>query len=179
MDMKNIRAGAAPDTDYSGGSQPRRLKTLWILLGLVIVIVLATTALLSTTNNKRTSLPQADQAHSTVFQGMNSFIDSGLTTDQVNGLIKAFSKFSPKAQEVSIDTSSLSPDPHDPNSSDPSFTITFNVNIDALAYTGIASYSGLDTVRLFLNANGGNQVYDSGIINQSATNPDYSSGSTE
>jgi hypothetical protein len=171
--------GDARETGSNSSSGPRLSRMLWVLIGAVMLLIFIVVAVLVTPHNKNAKLPQADQEHSTIFQGMSSFIDSGLTTDQDNGLIKAFSKFSPKSRDISVDVSSLSPGPHNPDSSDPSFTINFSVRIDSASYAGTARYSGLHAVRLILYTKDDKQVFDSGIIDQSATNPDYSSGATE
>ncbi|HEX2558112.1 MAG TPA: hypothetical protein VHK86_07300, partial [Nitrososphaera sp.] len=107
---------------------------------------------------------KADQNHAPSFSGMQAFLDNGLTTNQVDGLIEAFTKFSSAAKNIAIDSGSLSPGPHDPNSVQP-FTTNFIVRIDNATYKGVASYSDLDSIRLLLfNPANNAQVYDSGTI---------------
>lgn len=147
-----------PDSKPSGGGGPLRSR---VLLTVILIFFIATVgAFLLISHDHGPTFPKADQQQSTEFRGFNSFISSGLTTSQVNGLIKDFSKFSPKAKSISVDPNSLSPGPHDPNLDQP-FTIIFSVTIDSTLYKGTAFYSGLDTVRLALYSSGGNPVFDS------------------
>src|SRR4051812_47099023 len=136
--------------NYTNPTNGRR-NTRLIIIAAFIFIVLIMSAVLIYKHNSSSNFPVADQGHSTTFQGMSAFIDNGLTTQQVNGLIKDFSRFLPKSNIVSIDTNSLYPGPHDPHSSDPSFSISFNVNIDSSAYKGVVRYSGLESVGLILS----------------------------
>lgn len=132
----------------------------WALIALVLVFIAASIFLIVESGHK-SGFPKADQEHSTTFEGMSSFINKGLTTDQVNLMIKDFSKFSPKANTVSINTTSLTPAPRDPNKVSP-FVINFNLSIDSNPYKGVVSYFNLDSVRLVLYASSGKQVFDSG-----------------
>lgn len=138
----------------------QRSRFIWIISGVALVLVVTVLVIILTRGPGH--YPKADQGHGTTFQGMSSFIQNGLTTDQVNGLIKDFSKFSSSAKTVSVDPTSLIPGPHNPNSGDPSFTITFRVSIDSASYRGSVVYSGLSAVRLILYNNAGKSVFDSG-----------------
>jgi hypothetical protein len=144
----------------NNASQARR-RAIWISAGIIALILAIVIVLVSSSHHATPGFPQADQEQSTVFEGMSSFIDSGLTTDQVNELTSDFSKFSPKAKIVSVDTSSLSTAPHNPHSSDPSFKINFRATVDSTPYKGTVKYSGLYTVNLFLYKTTGQQVFDS------------------
>lgn len=170
-------------SDYSDGYGRRvgKSKLRWVLLSLAVLIILVVAAVMFSRNHITSIYPRADQEQGTTFNGMSAFISGGLTTSQVNGLLKAFSKFAPTAKTISMNTDSLSPGPHDPNSGDPTFTIDFSVSIDSAPYSGTVKYSGLDIIRLFLYGANKKQIFDSGVINtnSSVTNPDYSSGSTE
>lgn len=121
---------------------------LFLGLGVYLIIV-----------NRPSRPQQADQNHAASFSGLSSFVDSGLTNDQVNNLIKAFSKYAPSAKTVTVDTNSLVPDPHDPGS--PVFTIRFKATVDSTPYQGLVKYSGLEMARLILYADNGKQVFDS------------------
>jgi hypothetical protein len=141
-----------------------RKRLSWrVVIGLVLLILIGTIILIAQSSNRSHSYPQADQEKSTTFQGMSSFINDGLTTDQVNGLIQAFSKFSPKAKDISINSNSLYPGPHKPGDGSP-FTINFNSTIDSTTYKGTVSYSDLSSVRLILFDESGKQAFDSGVI---------------
>lgn len=147
------------DKGYGNSQKPR---IIFILMGLLILVVLVL-GLGLTVFHKTPSPPQADQNHSTTFEGMSAFINNGLTTTQVNGILKAFSKSSPTAKNITVDPNSLSPGPHDPNKINP-FTINFNLTIDSTAYKGLVSYSDLNSVRLTLFTLSGKQVFDSGVV---------------
>lgn len=135
-----------------------------VVIGIISCVVLVVAGVfVATTLIPTHSRPErADQNHATTFDGASSFIDSGLSIDQVNGLIKAFSKYASSANAVVVDRKSLVPGPHNPKSSDPTFTINFNVSIDSIPYTGKVTYSGLNTIRLFLFAKDSKLVFDSG-----------------
>jgi len=156
MDNRIMQTG----TSLSGNGRPQRSKI--ILIVLCVFFIAAIGAILLITHNHSSSFPRADQEQSTEFQGVDSFISSGLTTGQANGLVKDFSEFSPKAKTISIDPESLSPAPHDPNLDQP-FTINFSVAIDSTHYKGTVFYSGLNTVRLVLYSGTGNPVFDSNL----------------
>lgn len=141
----------------------RRKRLRWTIVILLIILLLSGIYLGFKTSSHPADLSKVDQRQSTVFQGMSGFVNNGLTTEQVNYLIQAFSKFSPNAKVVSINTATLTPGPHDPGSLNP-FTILFTVSVDHSTYSGIASYSDLTSIRLTLNDNSGKQVFDSGII---------------
>lgn len=142
---------------YSNGGRRRLLAVLGIALVLIIGIIIAVTA----GGGHQSGFPPADREQSTTFQGMSSFINDGLTTDQVNYLIQGFSKFSPKAKNIAIDTNSLTPAPHNPGQP---FAIKFRLNIDSAPYKGTASYSDLTSIRLSLYNLSGKKVFDSGVI---------------
>jgi hypothetical protein len=142
-----------------------RNRKRWIAyLALALILIAGSIFLTSKATHHSSSFPPADQEQSsTTFQGMSSFISDGLTTEQVNSILGAFSRFSPKAKTVSINTGSLVPGPHDPSKLNP-FTIGFNLTIDSTPYKGVASYSDLNSIRLTLYTSTGKQVYDSGVI---------------
>jgi hypothetical protein len=160
MQLRNNRdMQAYPNNNGAGRSSNTRR---WVIVFVVaLVFIFGAIFIISKGSNGSRNFPQADQEHSTVFEGMSSFIKSGLTTDQVNNLTKEFSSFSPKAKTVSIDTQSLTPGPHDPNKINP-FTINFKLTIDSKPYTGTVIYFDLSSVRLILYNSSGKQVFDSG-----------------
>lgn len=154
MDNRMMRTGR------EGNVIARRPRILLIALCIFFLAVVG--AIILTAHDHGPDFPKADQAQSTEFQGIDSFIDSGLTTAQTNEMVKDFSKFSPKAKTVSVDPNSLSPGPHDPNLDQP-FTINFNVSIDSTPYRGTVFYSGLDKLRLTLYSASGSPVFDSDL----------------
>jgi flagellar basal body-associated protein FliL len=101
-----------------------------------------------------------------IYLGISSFIDSGLSDDQLTRLKYAFYNYSiqnkKNIKEVSIDINSIKPGPHNPNTNAP-FTINFNVTFDRKAtYRAKVEYSGLEDIRLFLYDQKTNaQIYDS------------------
>lgn len=143
---------------YSNGSR-RRLLVLGIGLLLIIGVVVAVAG----GSKHQSGFAPAYQQQSPTYEGMSAFIDNGMTTEQVNNLIQAFSKFAPKAKVISIDTSSLTPGPHTPGTLNP-FTIRFSLTVDSKPYNGVVSYSNLSSIRLYLYAASGRQVFDSGVI---------------
>lgn len=139
-------------------------KAFWISIIIFIVLIVGAFIVIAHYSHNSSNFPKADQGHGTTFQGMSSFISSGLTTAQVNELIEAFSKFSPKAKNISINPDSLVTAPHDPNK-DVGFTINFVATVDSTPYKAAVNYTGLDTVRLILSSDKtGAQIFDSGVI---------------
>jgi hypothetical protein len=157
--MQNYHEGSA---DNNVGYRRRRLLLIGVAV-LVIILIFGSILLLGKSPHRSSSFPPADQGRSTVFQGMSYFVDDGLTTEQINSMIGAFSKFSPTAKTVTIAPNSLVPGPHDPSKLSP-FTINFSMTIDSVPYSGVASYSDLTSIRVILHNSSGKQVFDSGVI---------------
>lgn len=153
--------------DNDGNNQNQSRLRLLLLFGLGIILVAALIFGVAKGTHKPTKFPQADQSTGTTFQGLSAFISNGLTTDQTNDLIKAFSTFAPNSKNVSIDTSSISPGPRDPNKISP-FSLNFKVAVDSSSYRGVVSYSDLTSVRLILYDSSGKQVFDSGTVKSSS-----------
>lgn len=152
-----VNEGAVASND--GG--PASNRRWWSVFSIVLILLIGATFLII--NSRSPGLPRADQNKGTAFQGMSSFINNGLTSDQVNEIIKAFNKFSANAKDVSVDTNSLSPGPHTPGTLDP-FTIRFRATVDSSRLTGTVSYTDLSSIRLVLFDTAGKQVFDSGLI---------------
>lgn len=97
------------------------------------------------------------------FQGTNSLIEQGLTTDQIETLEQAFFDFKQRAQVVTINSSSLYIEGHNPE--DPYFSMSFRVTVDATQYRAVIHYADLVNVDLFLYKNGNDLVFDSTVRN--------------
>jgi hypothetical protein len=103
------------------------------------------------------------------FSNIDTLIDSGLTTTQIGILKQDFFQYKQTAQKVSVVPSSVSPGPHDPNTST-SFTLNFGVLIDSAPYNASASYSDLSNIRLLLyNPSNKALVFDSYAVNAKPT----------
>jgi hypothetical protein len=95
------------------------------------------------------------------FGGTDALINSGLTVTQINLLEQIIFEYKPSAHTANINSSSVEPGPHDPNT-DTSFTINFSLAIDAAPYNATISYSNLSTVHLYLyNPQTGVLMFDS------------------
>lgn len=139
-------------------------KSKIIALTLFLLVVLGFGLYYFNSSSSTKNPPKADQNHAPSFYGTEAFIDSGLTTNQVNGLIKALEKYAPRSNNINIDTNSLTPGPHDPDKVSP-FTINFKIAIDSVTYNGKIVYSGLKDIHLYLySPASGRQIYDSGVV---------------
>lgn len=162
----NIQVGSNSSIAQGGGlNQGRRPR---IVLAIILLFMVGG-IFLAIIGGRSGSLPQADQNKGATFQGMSSFIDNGLTSVQVNELIKAFNKFSANARDVSIESNSLSPGAHTPGTLAP-FTIKFNVAVDSTQYTGTVSYTDTSSLSLVLFDRSNKQVFDSGLITSAQKN---------
>lgn len=112
--------------------------------------------------------PSAPSVNSINFKGVDAFLNSGLTTAQINNLKQSIFQFKPTAHTVSI--TNITPAPHDPNTST-SFAINFKVSVDSVPYNATVDYTGLDNIRLHLyDAQNGNPLFDSGDITPGGNN---------
>jgi uncharacterized membrane protein len=112
-------------------------------------------------NPQSSALPSVD---SIGFPNIDTFINSGLTSTQINNLKLAFFKYKPSAKIITIIPGSVKPGPHDPNTS-VDFTINFKVTVDAVPYSATISYADLDNIRLYLyNSQDNSLVFDSGTL---------------
>ena len=76
-------------------------------------------------------------------------------------------QFKSNAATVSLDTKSISPVPHDSNSSSTSDSINFNLKIDTKTYSAKIDYSSLTILRLYLyDSQNGGLVLDSKNVSQ-------------
>lgn len=103
------------------------------------------------------------------YSGLDDLLDYGITSAQEIDLEQAVAKFDPSVQSVSVNVSSISAVPHDPNSTSDSDSINFTVTIGDTkytTYTASVSYSDLTILELYLyNTKTGSLIYDSQPIN--------------
>jgi hypothetical protein len=95
------------------------------------------------------------------FEGLNSLVDAGLSVSQVNYVHDGLGAFAPSAKKISIISSSVQPGPHDPNSSDPNFSLNFTVVVDGKNYRASAYYTDLENIHLVVSSSDGALLYDS------------------
>ena len=100
-------------------------------------------------------------AGNTEFRYLDTLINSGVTSTQIDALKQIFSQFKPSARTISLDSDSVSPGPHNPDTST-EFTINFTVAVDSTTYNTTVSYADLDNIRLYLYDPSNNSlVFDS------------------
>jgi len=93
------------------------------------------------------------------FVNTDLLLNNGLTTTQVAAVKTQFFTFDKAAKVVSIDSSSIEPGPHNPDSYEP-FTLNFNASVDGQAYKGTIAYLGYDNAQLRLyDAQTGQAIY--------------------
>ncbi len=108
---------------------------------------------------KLSSLPAIRSVDDVRFDGMNIFLESGRTEDQISTLELDFFRFNTSARVVSVDGDSLTPAPRN-SKSDP-FSSTFTVTIDSKPYTGKITYSGSRDIDMTLYNPDGSTAFDS------------------
>jgi hypothetical protein len=96
------------------------------------------------------------------FVYMDNLFDYGVTKYQLSSLKQAVLKYAPSAKTVTVNTSSIKPQPHDPSSDFE--LINFNLQIDKSSYSSKIKLSNITELELFLYNSSGVQVYDSGVI---------------
>jgi hypothetical protein len=67
----------------------------------------------------------------------------------VSELEQYFFQYKPSANTVNIDSSSVEPGPHNPNT-DIGFKLDFNVTIDSTSYAAVTSYADVNNISLVL-----------------------------
>lgn len=149
-------------TEPDGGPKKYWLMVSTIVLALFFIIFM----FYGFFHHRPVSFPQADQLQATTYEGMSSFIDRGLSTDQVNGVMRAFSKFSPSAQTVSVDTESLVLYPGPKH--DGTFFVKFDVSVDSEDYKGTVSFSDIESIRMVLYDQNGKNIFNSGVVTASS-----------
>lgn len=116
------------------------------------------------------AVPRLPSVNDVDFENMNALVDNGLTEDQIKTLKLDFFIYKTTAKSVLVDSGSVQPGPHNPNTTNP-FTLNFNVLVDGKPVQATASYSGLEDIRLYLYNSDHQQVFDS-YESQSTTNVD-------
>jgi hypothetical protein len=107
---------------------------------------------------KGPQLPSVDDIN---FSGMVSLTDAGITSSQIKVLELEFFEYKTSAGIVSIDSQSIYPHAHNPNTYI-SFTTDFNATIDSKLYNARINYTGLDDIHLTLyNPQNHQLVFDS------------------
>jgi|GEM_PF-3577840 len=105
------------------------------------------------------------------FTGTDALLDSGVTTDQVQNLRFALSKFATSlpngAKKISV--YNIVPVSRDRNSANPGDTVLFAASVDGAVYYGSMDYSELVTVHVTLKNGAGATVFDSGVISAKNT----------
>jgi len=98
------------------------------------------------------------------FLGTDSFLEYGITADQLDDIKFAFKKYvaSAKLSTQTITVTNIVIAPHDPNSD--TDTATFTAALDNLTLGGRFDYSNLTAGRLYLTNSAGTQIFDSGTI---------------
>ena len=103
------------------------------------------------------------------YVGFDTLAKYGPTTAQLADLQKAFFKFAPNAKKITLDTSSIKPAPHDPNSASTTSTINFGVTVDNTTYQAKIDYFNLTSLDLHLYDVGtGGQLFDSGEVDSTS-----------
>ena len=109
---------------------------------------------------QQTTHPQSKNNNS--FLGFDDFLTYGITTTQLNSLEQIIFNFSPSAKVVTLDTGSVSPVPHNAESTSTSDSINFSLKIGSKDYNAKIDYSSLTVIRLYLyDPSDGSLVYDS------------------
>jgi len=103
------------------------------------------------------------------FVGTDTFLSRGLTVEQVGNLKNLFFAYKKDAAKITVDKSSVTRGPHDPQSDDP-FTLNFTGSVDDKAYKATITYTDTENVELTLfNSQTGDQIFDQSSV-QAATN---------
>ena len=100
----------------------------------------------------------------TQFSGIDGLINSGLSSFQANLLEQSLQKFAPTAQVISVDTSTITTPPPDPN--DTSIAVMkFDVEIDSKKYNAKLECPSLTSAELILtDSKTQKQAFDSGLV---------------
>lgn len=107
--------------------------------------------------SQATGLPTVNDVN---FLGIPALLSDGLTVTQVNKMKLYLFEFKPQAKNIEILSSTIRPNPHNPDA-DTSFSTNFDVLFDSARYSGIIHYKGLDDLVLTLNDAHGNTVFNS------------------
>ncbi len=113
------------------------------------------------------SQPLLPSVQSVNFAGIDSLLNSGLTTTQIGLLKREFFNYNTGVKSVNISPSSIKPAPRNPDK-DIAFKINFSATIDSTPSKETISYTGLNDLRLqIFDSITDQQIYDSGRINAS------------
>ncbi len=107
--------------------------------------------------------------NSLTYTGLDSFVNYGLSTSQLEGLKQTLFLFyqTTSKEAYSLSLKGVTAVPHDPNSSSIADTINFTVGLGKTSYSAKLSYIGLNDIELYVYNAAGVQVYDSGLIDGS------------
>ena len=132
----------------------------------VVDVKLRNTTKSSLTLSAPNAIPSVDAI---TFNGTEALITNGLTTRQVTNLKKLFFAYNKSAKTVTINSSSVTPGPHDPQSNDPTFNLTFTGTVDTTDYNATITYRDLQNVQLTLTDPSSNAVLYQGDSTPSDT----------
>ena len=106
-------------------------------------------------------LPSIDTVN---FVGFSNFLNYGMSSSQLNNLEQAFFQYSKSIKTVAVNTASISPAPHNPNSASTMSTVSFKVTVDSTSYNAVMNYDNLgDDYSLYLyNPSNNSLVFNSG-----------------
>ena len=134
---------------------------------IVTVSVGQTTNMTLNLNQSQQSQSNNQQARTVVdvnFEGISQLLSYGISSQQTAEMQQYFFQFKPTENTVSIDTSSISSAPRDPNVISPQ-TLDFTVTIDNTTYNAAVSYYDTNNITLTLsNPQTGAQVFTAGSI---------------
>lgn len=106
-----------------------------------------------------TPVPSADNIS---FTGLDSLTNNGLTLTQIVTLKRLFFNYKQSAKNIMVDTTSIATGPHNPNSPDPTFSLSFTCTIDGASSNATVRYADLTDVQLILtDTQTGAQLYNS------------------
>jgi hypothetical protein len=91
----------------------------------------------------------------------STLVDSGLTASQLVAFKKDVYNFKPSIQKLVIDSSSVSPGPHNKDDPNAQFSLNFKARADSQDYNFTLIYSDLDSVHTKIYDSFGVLVYDS------------------
>jgi hypothetical protein len=103
--------------------------------------------------------PPVSSTAQTSFINFDTLVNNGLTADQATNLENSLRVFASKAQIIKIDSSSMHPLPHDPNST--IFELQFDLTIDSVPYHALVQYVNFGDAVLSLTDTNGQQVFNS------------------
>jgi hypothetical protein len=99
---------------------------------------------------KQQSVAPTSSVDNIYFAGVDSLLSYGLTTTQESSLEQEFFSFDPSASNITIDTGSISLAPYNPNSSNTTTSINFNVAVNSTSYKATVTYSNITSLELYL-----------------------------